>query len=320
MGKQYTRFAKTAQNRPAPPLHGRTPGVEPSPPRRRLPRAVALIAIVAALIALAAIALVPALASEHPELLLGIDRPRAGASLEVAWRLGGATAVVVDPLDPPVRYDDGVPGPREGGARWSRGVKTAVEIVAAEESRGASCAAVEELLGRDVLAEALAFGPAPGARKLLAPPRCATAKRAGILAHTAGRAASRGEEQAAAEAYASGALDRAISRARLALEICPWSGTASAIAGSALLERGVKHYRTGDQSGAAADLDAALERLTDLDERARALLARGLVAKARGETDFAKQCFTAAAVTAPFHPAAAQARNEKQNGVRRTDM
>jgi len=236
------------------------------------------------------------------------------------WRLGGVTAVVVDPLDPKVRYDNGVPAPRKGGARWSRGVETAVEIVAAEESRGASCAAVEDLLGRDVLAEALACGPAPGARKLLVPQRCGAAKRAGILAHTAERAASRGEEQAAAEAYASGDLDRAIARVRLALEICPWSGAASAIAGSALLERGVKRYRTGDQNGAAADLDEALERLTDLDERARALLARGLVAKRRGETDFAKRCFTAAAVTAPFHPAAAEARKEKLKGMRRTSM
>ena len=282
--------------------------MEPSPPRRR--RAVALIAIAAALIALIAIALFPRLSSEHPALL-GIDPPRAGASLEVAWRLGGATAVVVDPLDPVVRYHDGVPGPRQGGARWSRGVETAVEIAAAEESRGASCTDVEELLGPDVLAELLAFGPEPENRKLLSPSRCAPAKRIEILSHTAERAASRGEEQAAAEAYASGALDRAIARARLALEICPWSGTAAAIAGSALLERGVKRYRTGDQNGAAADLDEALSRLTDPDERARALLARGLVAKERGETDFARRCFTAAAVTAPFHPAAAQARKEK---------
>jgi hypothetical protein len=294
-----------------PPLRGRTAGVTPATPHRRLTRAVALIAIGAALLAAAASALIPRLAPEHPELLLGIDRPRAGASLEVAWHLGGVTAVVIDPLDPLVRYDDGVPGPRKGGARWSRGVETAVEIVSAEESRGASCAAVEDLLGSDVLAEALAFGPTAGARELLAPPRCPAATRAEILAHAAGRAASRGEEQAAAEAYASGDLDRALSRARLALEICPWSGTASAIAGSALLERGVKRYRTGDRNGAAADLDRALERLTDPDERARALLARGLVAKARGEGDFARRCFVAVAVTAPFHPAAAQARNEK---------
>ena len=281
----------------------------PSPLHRPRTRALALLALGAALAAVA-LALVPEIGSRKPALL-GIAAPRAGAVLEVQWHLGGVTAVVVDPLDPPARFDGGVPAPRIAGARWRRGVETAAEIAAAEEARGASCLAVEDLLGPDVLAEALAFGGKPDRRAMLAARRCPTAKRADILKRAAERAASLGEEDAAAEAYASFDLDRAIGRARLALDICPWSGTASAIMGSALLERGVKRTRTGDQNGAAADLSEALERLTDLDERARALLARGLVAKRRGEDAFARTCFAAAALTAPFHPAAAAGREEK---------
>jgi hypothetical protein len=319
MGQQYTRFEESVQSRPqqgrkaagsaAPPLRGTTPGVTPRSPHRLIPRALALLALGAA-ICVGGFVLLTALAPRNPAIL-GIDAPRAGASLEVVWRLGGVTAVVVDPLDPPARFDNGVPAPRIAGARWRRGVVTAVEIVAAEESRGASCFAIEDLLGRDALAEALAFGEDPGRRAMLAAPRCPAVKRADILARTAERSESRGEEEAAAEAYASFDIDRAIARARLALEICPWSGYARAIAGSALLERGVRRYRTGDQNGAAADLDEALERLTDPDERARALLARGLVAKQRKEADLARRFFAAAAITAPFHPAAAAGRKEK---------
>ena len=272
-------------------------------------RAPALLALGVALAA-GAVVLVPEIVLRKPTLL-GIAEPRAGATLEIEWRLGGVAAVVVDPLDPPARFDGGVPAARIAGARWRRGVETAVGIIAAEEARGASCTAVEDLLGPDVLAEALASAGNPGLEAMLAARRCPAAKRADILERAAERAASLGEEDAAAEAYASFDLDRAIGRARLALEICPWSGTASAIMGSALLERGVRRYRTGDPNGAAADLSEALGRLTDLDERARALLARGLVAKRRGEIDFARQCFAAAALAAPFHPAAAAGRKEK---------
>jgi hypothetical protein len=284
--------------------------VTQSRPHRRKARTVALLALGAAGIVLGALALFPEIAPRYPALL-GVDPPRSGAALEVSLSLDGVTAVVIDPLDPPARIENGVSAPRIAGARWRRGVQTAVEIVADAESHGASCLAAEDLLGQSSLAEALVAGPDPRSMKLLSPRLCPAARRSAILARVAERSASRGEEQAAAEAYASEDVDRAIARARLALQICPWSGEAAAIAGSALLERGVRRYRTGDGNGAAADLDEALVRLTDLDERARALLARGLVAKRRGETDLAGRFFTAAAVAAPFHPAAVMARKEK---------
>ncbi|MCK9461320.1 MAG: hypothetical protein M0R80_16955 [Proteobacteria bacterium] len=278
--------------------------------KNRWPRALAAFALAAAALAVGASVLVPLLAPRFPTLL-GIDPPRDGATLEIVWRLGGVTAVVLDPLDPPARFDDGVAAPRIAGARWARGIETVARIVADEEVRGASCAAAEDLLGARVLAEALASAGDPDRRGLLSARRCPAVARSAILARVAERLASSGEEAAAAEAYASSELDRAIARARLALVICPWSGTAAAIAGSALLERGVRRYRTGDRAGAAADLDEALGRLTDPDERARALLARGLLAKEAGELGLAKSCFVGAALAAPFHPAAAMARREK---------
>jgi tetratricopeptide (TPR) repeat protein len=223
------------------------------PRHRLLLGAIAALAIAAAALVAAGYAFAPALVARHPELI-GLAPPRAGAAVEVSWGRGGLVAVVVDPLDPPLRWEAGVLAPRIAGVRWSRAL-------------------------------AAVAGDAAGAE-------------------------SRGEEQAAAELYASGDLDRAIARAKLAREICPSSGLAAAIAGSALLERGVRRYRTGDQGGAAADLDAALARLTDPDERARALLARGLVAEERGAADVARRSFEGAIAASPSHPAAARAEEE----------
>jgi hypothetical protein len=83
-----------------------------------------------------------------------------------------------------------------------------------------------------------------------------------------------GDEAAAAGARASGNLDAAIARARVALTIDPGSGWARAALATWLLERGISRLRTGKTAGARADLADALPLLDEPAMRERAERAR----------------------------------------------
>jgi hypothetical protein len=123
-----------------------------------------------------------------------------------------------------------------------------------------------------------------------------------------------GEERATAEALVSGNRDRAIARARLALQICPQASYASLALRTALLARGVTHQRAGRSDEAVADLERALDLLSDKVERARAHLALGRALEALDRKPDADLHFRRAAALAADHPAGRAAKRRSGGG------
>ena len=114
---------------------------------------------------------------------------------------------------------------------------------------------------------------------------------------------ARDEEKAAKEALESGDPDRALARARLALQIDPNSGFARAVAAGTLLRRGIYRMRTGAHDKAEQDLVEALGFLVERGDRARALLALGKTLLSMGKEKEAFEAFLSAIKEAPEHPA-----------------
>ena len=119
-----------------------------------------------------------------------------------------------------------------------------------------------------------------------------------------------GEEKAAKEALESGDQDRALARARLALQIDPQAGFARAVAAGTLLRRGIYRMRTGEHGEAEQDLVEALGFLVQPDDRARAYLALGKTLLSMKRKDEAFEAFRSATKEAPEHPAGKMAAME----------
>lgn len=127
--------------------------------------------------------------------------------------------------------------------------------------------------------------------------------------------AARGEEKAAKEALESGDRNRALARARLALQIDPDSGFARAVAAGTLLRRGILRMRTGAHEEAEQDLVEALGFLDERGDRARAFLALGKTLLSMGKKKDAFEAFRSVIKEAPKHSAGKIAAMELERGV-----
>jgi len=230
--------------------------------------------------------------------LAGIDEPERGAAAEITWHIDGVHVLVDRPLDPVLERvnDDLVEWTPLFKWRQLDGSRRA-RIAQARRS-GESCLDLARDMGEEGLVETLSWmdrrGGDPGALF-----ECPAARLAAIAQLVVRRLEARDEESAAEELLASGDRDRAISRARLAVQIHPRSGFARTLMAQGLLQRGVEAMRTGRNDTAIRDLEEAFALLDDDRDRARARLALGKALAAAGRRREARNAFHGALAMAP---------------------
>ena len=251
------------------------------------------------------IALFPAL-PRNPDLA-GVEPPLEGAGVQVTWFIDGAHVWIDNPMDPQVEHNNDRTLVWTVERKWRALNEARIGAVGSARAEGLSCLDLERRMGSDGLVETLSWMDGVSAEALGEVFECPAARLDEIERSLSARLGARGEEAAAREALETGSRDKAISRAKLAIQICGRAGYARAVAGGGLLRRGIARLRRGDREGAIGDLEEAIGLIPEDGDRARALVALGRALDSRGNRSAAKRAYERAIVIAPGTAAAREA-------------
>ena len=248
--------------------------------------------------------------------LAGVDSPLEGSVAEVTWFVDGAHVWVDNPADPQLEYNNGDLVEWTVERKWTKLNDARMKTVASARGDGASCLDLARMMGEDGLIEAVSWmdGITPSSMGRLF--ECPAARLSKLRDSLNARLSSRGEEMAAKESLEAGALDKAIARSRLAVQIYQRSGYARAVAGGNLLRRGIQRIRAGDARGAREDLEEAILLIDDDGDRGRAHVALGRAFESLGDRRAAKNSYSRAITAAPGTAAARAAETAIRTGTR----